>query len=145
MGLHPGRASRGTGTPDQHTRSTSHRRGKGVKPRLVLTSFDLLVHLDRLDAPIDLLVRQDSELRACLRPSETVVAIVHSTLQGVSFPSEDVIGVMPIAGSIVKDKRRRMTDSITSATYGSPWLRTRGWLPSVGHMSLNGLVSQKVS
>ena len=63
------------------------------------SSFNDLVDSDLLSATVHVGVRDDSELTASSRLATHVSAAVHSPLERVALPAEDVVSVLTEAGS----------------------------------------------
>lgn len=113
---------------------------QGRKKRLT-SSLCLLIHLWWLKALVDLGVRQNRQFATSFRRSKVIKTFIHRSLEGIAFPAKDVVSVLAESRSIICETVSiRMT--CKTSTYGSPMLRTNGWLPSLGHTSLKGRVSQ---
>jgi hypothetical protein len=77
----------------------AHRKPK-IELRLTLTVTNILIYLSPLQALVDLFVRENGEFRAAsFRPTESISAVVHGTLERVALPAEDVVPVLSVPSS----------------------------------------------
>lgn len=91
-GLHPGSAERSSRILSKLC-SLSH------NGSVLTLSLDNLIDLGLLLARVHLLIRENSELGAQLRPSELVLAVIHGALQGIAFPTEYVVRMLTDASA----------------------------------------------
>lgn len=108
--------------------------------------FSDLINNRILEALVDLLIGLKRQRLAVRRDTILSRAYIHRTLQRITFSSKDIVGMLPVARSETT-RCQCQWGRARRSTHGSPILKTKGWLPSTGHISaeLKRRVSHMIS
>ena len=97
-----------------------------VQARRILTSIGLLWDTSLLRASVHLTLGVDSQSTAALGLATSICALVHSPLERITVPTEDVVGMLTKA---IANKYRQHLEIVGEEkkdTHGSPMEKTNG-------------------